>query len=158
MTGKSGERQAALKAATSYDGEDCLIWPYAKVRGYGIVWLDGRKRSVHRYVCDVVHGPAPTSKHEVAHSCGNNSCCNPKHLRWATSAENQADKLIHGTSNRGERHGCAKLTKSEALAIIGLRGEMSQNKLAARFGVSRAAIRLIHSGETWGWLGGQSNG
>lgn len=28
-------------------------------------------------------------------------CINPAHLRWATRAENEQDKITHGRSNRG---------------------------------------------------------
>lgn len=88
------------------------------------------------------------------HSCGkgHEACVAPGHLIWKTRAENEADKLEHGTSNRGERHGRAKITEAEARTILSLKGEVHQGKLAARFGVSQPTIADIHAGRRWAWL------
>lgn len=82
--------------------DECLIWPYSKNGvGYGQIRKGYEKLLVHRIACEALHGPPPTQKHEAAHNCGKGhlGCCNPHHLRWATRAENQADRKIHGTAN-----------------------------------------------------------
>ena len=135
-----------------YEGDECILWPYARTNGYGRVLLDGKDGIVSRFLCEDVYGPPPTLEHEAAHSCGNRSCANKRHLRWATPTENSADKLIHGTHNRGERNHCTKLTASQASEILSLAGEETQEKLAARFGVSRSTISNIQCRATWRWL------
>lgn len=140
------------EVAIQHFGEECLMWPYAKNdKGYGQIRLD-KTTYVHRYICMLAHGEPPTPEHEAAHSCGrgNEGCISPHHIRWATDVENEADKLIHGTHNRGARHGHAKLTKTDVLEIISLKGKKSQYAIAASFGVSQQAISNIHNGRNWG--------
>lgn len=84
----------------TYQGEECLLWPYSTAgNGYGAFYQNGRTTYVHRFVCAEVNGPAPTPKHQVAHSCGKGhlGCVAPSHLRWATKKENEHDKFLHGT-------------------------------------------------------------
>lgn len=66
--------------------------------------------------------------------------------------ENVADTLIHGTRNRGERSGAAKLTRDKVATIRALRGVETQRLLAERFGVRRETIRDIQKRRIWAWL------
>jgi hypothetical protein len=157
--GKSpGEVTAFLNdVVLTYDGDDCLHWPYGSVRGYGVVNCKRRKRRkilVTRLVCEHVHGPAPSLSHQAAHSCGkgHEGCCNPRHIRWATPKENCADKEIHGTVNRGQRQGSSKLTEEDVRQIRSLRGVRPQRELSAMFGVSRWQISEIQTKKQWAWL------
>lgn len=142
------------EVALRHTSEDCLLWPYARSVGYGQLRVDGKHIRAHRYICELVHGAPPTPEHEAAHSCGNgdDGCIAPGHLDWKTHAENEADKLVHGTHSRGERHGHATLTEPEARQILALKGIVSQRKLGDRFGVSHQTIGKIHAGENWSWL------
>lgn len=136
----------------TYDGDDCLVWPYARLtNGYGHMYFHGKSRTVSSVVCEQIHGPAPTQMHEAAHSCGkgHEGCITPRHLRWATPVENRADKLIHGTANLGERNGSAKLTEADVLEIRSMKGMRTQQKIADKFGVSRSLISMLHSGKVW---------
>lgn len=90
-------------AILAYDGDDCLSWPYAKDKnGYGLGEMGGKLRRAHRYICSLVNGEPPTSKHEAAHSCGNGhlGCVNPNHLRWATTLENQRERWEHAKARQ----------------------------------------------------------
>lgn len=137
----------------AFDGNECLIWPYGHTStGYGRIQKNGRSCLAHRLICEEVNGPSPTSKHVAAHRCGNRNCVNPKHLRWATPQENEADKLLHGTSNRGQRNSRAKLTESEVRQIRDHQGAVTPTEIAERFGVSRRQVSRIHRREEWGWL------
>jgi hypothetical protein len=130
----------------------CLLWPYSRRNGYGQLYKDGRTHVVSRLACQDVYGLPPTPTHEAAHSCGNGhlGCVNPKHLSWKTPVENHADKLIHGTRSRGEKHGAAKLTEADVVQIRSMRGTRSLREIAAQFGVSRSAVSQIHLGNNWG--------
>ncbi len=134
-----------------YVGDACLIWPFARDRdGYGMM----SSRRVHRMVCEAVNGPPPTPGHESAHSCGRGSsgCVTPKHLRWATRAENVSDRHVHGSTARGSQHGRAKLTEAQARKIRGLRPSMSRRAIASLFGISPATVNDIDQRRTWAWL------
>lgn len=150
-----GKPATFLKKAIAYRGDDCLIWPYGQNGGgYGRIRIDGRMQLTHRLVCEAVYGNPPP-KHEAAHSCGkgHEGCVNPAHLRWATRAENQADKLIHGTHQYGERNCNAKLTETDVHKIRQMLGTgQTQRSIAVDFGVHGNAIGEIASGRNWAWL------
>jgi hypothetical protein len=138
-----------------YGGDDCLTWPYAKDGdGYAKVRNGGPARLVHRLVCEIVHGVAPSPKHEAAHSCGKgrDGCVNPRHLSWKTTKQNQEDRVEHGTSNRGTRNGSAKLTADDVRTIRAMKGRASCPSLARQFHVSTSHVARIHAGAAWGWL------
>lgn len=90
-----------IDQAIKYKKSACLLWPFKSKagKGYPKATINGEQQYVHRYICGRVHGPAPSLTHQVAHSCGKGhlGCINPKHLRWATVAENSADMLGHET-------------------------------------------------------------
>lgn len=91
---------------------------------------------------------------DAAHSCGRagDGCVNPRHLRWATRAENMADKLLHGTDNRGERNALAKLNEDDIRSIRAASGREPQAATAKRFDVDQSTISLIQRRLSWGWL------
>jgi hypothetical protein len=135
-----------------FDGDDCLKWPFLlKSNGYGRVSVNSRKYLAHRFVCELVNGNPPTPKHQAAHSCGNGhlGCVNPHHLSWKTPSENQADRIIHDTHCRGERHSNAKLTELQVLEIRRLIGAYRVTTLAKMFGVSKGMICHIVKKKAW---------
>lgn len=135
----------------TYEGDECLTWPFSRTTaGYG----DMNGQYVHRMVCEKVNGPPPTPKHQAAHSCGHGhlACVTKRHLEWKTPARNAADKLLHGTHHRGERHGQAKLTEAQVRAIRSLAGTMLQKEIAERFGIHSSYVGQIQRRDCWGWL------
>lgn len=148
------EARALIERATLYESECCLIWPFAKTRaGYGAFTNKhgGKTSNAHHVVCERVYGPALIG-FEAAHSCGNKLCINPRHLRWATRKENEADKQIHGTGAEGERHGRAKLTNKEVVLIRSLNGYQSSRAVAKNFDVEKSTILSIWNGRAWACL------
>lgn len=149
---KNAARIAFIDKASSYEGDDCLIWPFSRNnKGYGRICIDGCYRIVSRVVCERRNGSPPTPDHEAAHSCGNghNGCCNGKHLRWATSEENKADMAEHGTRPVGEKNGIAKLTEEAVREIRASKARGDGYKLARRFNVSEATISRVRRGHLW---------
>lgn len=141
-----------LIEAVNRDTAECIDWPFGKTNGYGVIRVAGRTTGAHRHACEMAHGPAPEG-HEAAHGCGRRACVNPAHLRWATPTENQADRLGHGTHNRGERCGIHKLTEAEVREIRTLvAAGHRQRALAARFGVSQVTISNVINRVSWAWL------
>jgi DNA-binding MarR family transcriptional regulator len=61
------------------------------------------------------------------------------------------DRVLHGTTLRGENSGNHKLTWKQARLIRRLyaTGRWFQKQLASRFSVSRSTISLIVLNETW---------
>jgi len=148
-----------LEQHIGYLGNDCLLWPFKSLTrgGYpNTIVFDGKKVAAHRVMCFLVHGEPPTSSHEAAHSCrsASSGCVHPHHMRWATRAENQHDRVKDGTHNRGERCANSKLTESQVKEMRLLSDQISQSALAARFGVGQWQVSRILSGKRWAWLEG----
>lgn len=138
-----------------YAGDDCLTWPYTcDPNGRASMYHEGKTTAVHRLACIAVHGEPPSPAHEAAHSCGNGhlGCVNPRHLRWATKVENEADKREHGTIMRGEKVPSAKLTEAQVREIIQLYGTKPAHEIGSMFGVSESTVRSIGLREKWAWV------
>lgn len=153
MRANDGEPLLWLKDHVSYDGDDCLKWPFAdRGSGYGAVNDDdGVTSGAHRLMCILAHGEPSGPRDQAAHSCGRGhmGCVNPRHLRWATKAENAADRVGHGTHGRGEANGNALLTNDQARAVRSAWPRRSQNQLARQYGVSQTQIWKIVHGMTY---------
>lgn len=148
-----GEPERFMRdVAAKYAGDGCLPWPH-RTNPQGYAQLTGGA-NVCRIICEAVNGPPPAPDYEAAHTCGHGAdgCVNGKHLRWATRAENEADKVLHGTSNRGERCGSARLTREQVLEIRALAGTMFNRELADRYGVTETTVRDIRHRRRWAWL------
>lgn len=145
-------REAFLSEIASWsDRQECVAWPFTKgAKGYGVLKVRGKAIGAHRYVCQLVHGLPPSSKHEAAHSCGNGhlGCVNPNHLSWKTPKENAADKVRHGTDNGGTRNGRAKLSIHQVRLIRNL-CEKTNRQIAIEFGVGEATISNVLTRKTW---------
>lgn len=143
---------------------------------YAYVTLRERGRHsphlVHRLVCAAFHGAPPSPKHHAAHWDGDGLNNRADNLRWATSAENEADKARHGRTNtkplpperrakgpahgrytkpertaRGERNGLARLNESRVTAI---RPDTRPRKeVAAAYGISVTMVGFIQRGICW---------
>ena len=125
-------------------------------KGYpSVVLCDDRervKRSVHRLVLEAFVGPCPP-EHECRHLDGDRENTRLENLAWGTRAENNRDKLDHGTHNRGERHSMAKLTEDDVREIrAALASGETHRSIAARFGVAEVTVWSVANGDTWGWL------
>jgi len=150
-----GEPSAWLDDHMKYEGDDCVSWPFAKCsNGYPQMVVSRKRKYVTRIICEMVHGPAPSPRHEAAHSCGNGhlSCVTKAHISWKTPIENSADKEMHGTVLRGASQNGAKLTENDVREIRKLKGKFTYDVIAEMFGVSPGAISGVFSGRNWGWL------
>lgn len=124
--------------------DDCWPWTGCKIDGYGYFRLAcGVQRRAHRLALAAVH-PVPDSL-QVLHSCDRPLCCNPRHLRLGTNADNMRDKMVRGRAPKP----AAKLTAEIVRIIRALRGVLSASDAASIYGVTPAAIYQVWSGRTW---------
>lgn len=142
---------AWLCAHVGHQGDECLIWPFARLHnGYGRLGHERAEHRAHRLMCEMVKGPPPTPAHDAAHSCGKggDGCVNPKHLSWKTRSANLLERREHGTAKR-KSFWWRKLTAEQAAEVRSLIGVETVAKTAARLGVSEANIYHIRAGRSW---------
>lgn len=125
-------------------------------KGYGSVQIDGRAYLAHRISFD--HHNPPLKPCEVArHRCDNKTCVNPDHIERGSRADNNRDARERGQwkPQRGEEHGCSKLTQADVDKIRSLyahrEGErrLTQTAIAQQFGVTQSNISHIINGRKW---------
>lgn len=123
-------------------------WSKTEQRFCLVLWKENRCKlfKVHRIVLTAFRGPCPEGQ-EGCHNSGDTRDNRLDNLRWDTHTSNIADRALHGTSNRGERCGTAKLTL-EQVRLIRADTRM-QKHIAADFGVRQSAISRIKTGDRW---------
>lgn len=137
-------------------GKDTHLKPCKLKRGGYLavnLWSGNKGKTfpVHQLVTLAFHGPRPSPNHHAAHRDGDKTNNHWTNLRWATREENEADKLLHGTSNRGERNGMAKLTDTQVAEIKKrIASGERQARLVEEYGVSAGAISNIYRGKRRG--------
>lgn len=141
-------RLAEFHRLRSVDTDDCVVWPYGLDSwGYGRVRYLGRKWTTHRLALVLATGVNDPAMQAAHGPCHNPACMNTRHLRWATHAENQGDRLRDGTHNRGERAARARLTDDDVRFILTSSERVAV--LADQFGVHRNQIYRIKDGSRW---------
>lgn len=118
-------------------------------------WKDGissKPVKVHNLVLEAFVGKRPEG-YQACHfpdrSHENNRLDN---LRWDTSANNQRDKLYHGTDNRGEKCCSAKITNDTAVKIKKMLLNNSVKDISNNLNISKHVVRNIKYGLAWSWL------
>jgi hypothetical protein len=135
QTVKTGE----IKKQTIADGDK---------RPYLSLWKNNKIKVCrpHKLVMEAFVGVRPQGM-ECCHNDGNPQNNYLSNLRWDTPISNQADRVRHGTTNRGEQCGNAKLTLEQVRAIR--QDNRLQRIIAAEYGVKDNTISRIKSGKRW---------
>ena len=117
----------------------CWEWIGTKTRnGYGKKQFAARTWLAHRWLWSMILGPIPEGM-VIDHTCSNPGCVNPRHLRVTTQAEN----VRAGVST--------VLTEGDVAEVREMLSDgFTHAEIGAKFGVSRATIKSIAAGESWG--------
>ncbi len=126
---------------------------YLNANGYVMFHVkSSRPHFAHRAVLEAFIGPCPPGMMGV-HLDGNKTNNRLPNLKWATQTENMSHRIAHGTANRGERHGIAKLTSADVIAMR--RDYRPRNResnyyaLAIRYGVAYQTVHGIVRRKSW---------
>lgn len=156
-----GDVRRRVAGGTYPAGYQLTPKPHQRGYRYFILRQDGKDKTMlaHRLVALAFLGQPPSDKHEVAHNDGNRTNNAVSNLRWATAAENQADRKRHGTFHEGEQCGSSKLTAQDVEAIRSAYrgggtphcrgGAVTMQALADRHGVSLAQISRVVNAKHW---------
>lgn len=89
----------------------CWLWNGASgagYQGYGTFWMDNAYWRAHRAAYVLFVGPIPDGL-QILHSCDNDRCVNPGHLRPGTQVENMDDAFARGRApNATPRETCIR--------------------------------------------------
>lgn len=128
---------------------ECWEWlAHRNHTGYGTFRLNGKEQKAHKASYQLNVGAIPEGMC-VCHHCDNPSCINPAHLFLGTQVDNVADRDAKGRQAKlkGENNGRAKLTDADVLAIRD--SGLSQNEIAAEYGVSQTVVSNIKIRKSW---------
>jgi hypothetical protein len=105
----------------------------------------------HTLVLLAFVGPKPTPDHQCAHWDGNRLNNHWTNLRWATAAENTADKIRHGTVYNGHR----KFLAEEVMDMAAMRKDGARYvDIQERYKISKGNLSAILNGATWSHVTG----
>jgi len=127
------------------DENGCWLWSGTWVgKGYGQAYYKHKPYRAHRLAYLLKYGPFDP-KLLVCHKCDNRRCVNPEHLFLGTCRDNNRDTVAKG------RHvsPLTKLTEDAVRQIRKLAGIETLHEIAARFGVTHAAINAVLKKITW---------
>lgn len=125
-----------------------------KQYGYEVICLSKngikKQKRINILVLEAFTGHRP-SGYEAAHNDGVRTNNNLSNLSWKTRAENEMDKIKHGTVINGIKNHNAKLTDNDIRKIRRLYKPriFSQRKLAEMFNIAESAIWNILHGRRW---------
>lgn len=132
---------------------DCWEWTAGtNDYGYGMFF---RHTRAHRISYYLKHGPYPNNLH-VCHTCDNPPCVNPAHLFLGTDQDNVDDMRAKGRHAHGTVVNSAKMTKTQVLEIRRsyAGGSHSLDALCEQYGLTKAPMFQIVTGQTWKHVGG----
>lgn len=126
-------------------GHPTQCWPFIGTSRSGGSLAYGRYANMgaHRYAFQTHYDLKLPTRLLVRHDCDNPLCCNPRHLRIGTHAENMMDASLRG------RRSSAKLDEHKVRAIRGAPPSVLTKDLATQFGISETLAYYVRSGQRW---------
>lgn len=103
---------------------------------------------VHRIVLLAFVGK-PHKGQQCAHLNGDRKNNRLENLKWCSVSENHSHKIIHGTTQCGERNNNNRLTEKQVVSILCEMTDKTHNELAKIFNVNRSTIERVRNRTSW---------
>jgi hypothetical protein len=138
------------------DPDGC--WEYTGQRdkyGYGRIGIFYKEYFAHRIAYMASKGNIPEGM-KILHTCDNPPCCNPRHLKPGTQADNirdaaQKGRLVIPNPIRGQDHPYTNLTDDQVIEMrrIHAEGGITYVELGKMFGITTSSARYIVIRKRW---------
>ena len=128
-----------------------LVGTRCSAMGYRAISVKGSKKVyIHRSVCELFNGPCSEGQ-QCRHLDGNIENNAALNLAWGSPAENNKDKIKHGTIAFGEKNPMAKLTRDSVKKMREVRAKhgLPYWKIAKQFNVSTMTAHRAINGSSW---------
>lgn len=106
---------------------------------------------VHRLVLEAFVCPRPNGM-MCRHLDGDRQNNRLDNLAWGTNTQNQADRIAHGTSNRGVSAPANTLSEDQVIQIF--KDPRPTRAIALDYSINAGTVHKIKAGKTWAWLTG----
>lgn len=145
--GQYGKKLSEPRLKKTFVGID--RYPFVKLQQNG-------KRTnyrIHKLVLETFVGKKPYGM-QARHLDGNKLHNTIDNLKWGTCKENQADRLLHGTSSRGERYNnrILRINNIEKIKLSNGLSDYFLKEINRVFGIFVGIISKIEYRTSWGWL------
>ena len=122
-------------------------------RGYMVVQIAGKTRTVHRLVATAFLTPEH-GRDFINHKDGDKRNNSVDNLEWCSRSENMKHAYKMGLKNSyGSKNGRSKLTETDVIFIrkhyIAKDKQFGATALAKKFGVARQTISAVGNGQNW---------
>lgn len=142
--------QRALEKVSPEALTGCWLWTgsYSNNR-FGILKHGGVMWKASRFLFTNLKEPIKPGMY-LLHSCDNEACVNPDHLRQGTQFDNMRDMYSRGRQFKGVRKNQNRPKKLTEQKVKEIRNsDDSQLKLASRYGVCKRTIHEIKTRKIW---------
>lgn len=147
-TERGSVRSFFLARLATVEPGPCLTdWPGFSEGGYPRMKYSGKMVKAVHVAWFHLHG---RWARQLNHTCHRPECWNPHHVYEGDQADNGQDRVEAGRSALGERHGNARLTQDDVLAIRARHaaGE-SLPDIAADYPIGKSNVWAIAMRKTW---------
>lgn len=148
-----------IKSLILYKGKPSRIlqtWCYGNYGHLEVTLCKNKTKTrhkVHRLILETFIGSCPSGM-ECRHLDGNPKNNKLSNLIWGTPKENQSDRILHGTDNRGSKQGSSKMKDKQIKEIrkLAKEGKFTQQQIANMFNICQPMVSMIKNKKRWQYL------